>query len=456
MAREPEPIEPIDTSEPTEPPRTVAGRYRIVQLLGRGSFGQTFLALDTAERDRRVALKRLHPEKSSSLKAFELFEREAAVLRSLRHHGIPAVYDSFHGTWDGTAAAYLVLEYIEGTSLAQLLRSGQRPGPVEVLQIFLGLLDILDYLHNRVPPVLHRDIKPANILLRPGGAPVLVDFGSVRSVFLGPAEGGSTVVGTFGYMPFEQFMGQASPASDLYALGATFLHVLTGRPPSDFLTEANRIAVPEGLPAPEPLRPVIPRLIEPAPADRFQSARQVREALLAPVSLGSPALLPVRAGLPAIRARVHELGPPPRELDAELKRLLKRLAPSTWHLMNSDKKPSEPLGFGVVMLNVLASVFTAGIMPMIYAGIALDRRRRYRKFLQFGLLGRAKIQSLETEKMPFDEKLVEVRYQFEADGRLYRGISSVFPSVAKTWGVGDEIQVLYLPQEDYDSVVISG
>jgi serine/threonine protein kinase len=95
-------------------------------------------------------------------------------------------------------------------------------------------------LHARVPPVLHRDIKPANVILRPDGAPVLVDFGAVRTVFRAAAEGGSTVVGTFGYMPFEQYMGQASPASDLYALGATLLHVITGRGPAEFATPRRR------------------------------------------------------------------------------------------------------------------------------------------------------------------------------------------------------------------------
>jgi serine/threonine protein kinase len=110
---------------------------------------------------------------------------------------------------------------------------------------------------------------------------VLVDFGAVRNVFQAPGESGSTVVGTYGYMPYEQYMGQASPASDLYALGATFLHLVTGRPPSDFMAEEGHLAVPASLPVGEPMRSVIARLLEPAPARRHPSARAAREALLA-------------------------------------------------------------------------------------------------------------------------------------------------------------------------------
>ena len=103
---------------------------------------------------------------------------------------------------------------------------------------------------------------------------------TVRNVFRAPDEDGSTIVGTHGYMPYEQYMGQASPASDLFALGATFLHLLTGRAPPEFMGSAGRLEVPTGLPFGEPLRSVLVRLLAPAPADRFQSAREARATLL--------------------------------------------------------------------------------------------------------------------------------------------------------------------------------
>src|SRR6185503_314055 len=119
------------------------------------------------------------------------------------------------------------------------------------------LLGVLDYLHSRVPPVLHRDIKPANLIVRPDGSIARVDFGAVRNVFRSPDEDGSTVVGTHGYMPYEQYMGQASPASDLYALGATLLHLITGRGPSEFATRDGAVEVPADLPGGPVLRNVV-------------------------------------------------------------------------------------------------------------------------------------------------------------------------------------------------------
>ncbi|MCA9056719.1 MAG: serine/threonine protein kinase, partial [Planctomycetaceae bacterium] len=216
--------------------------------------------------------KQLHADGERGWKAFELFEREAAALRSLRHHGIPEIHDHLRDGEDGAMIAYLVMEYVEGDSLEQRIEDHKTLDPAGLLQLTLGLLDILDYLHTRMPPVLHRDIKPANVILRPNGAPALVDFGAVRTIFRGADERGSTVVGTFGYMPFEQYMGQASPASDLYAVGATLLHLVTGRPPSDFASSDGAIEVPEALPGGPVLRDVVARLLSPSASARYQSA----------------------------------------------------------------------------------------------------------------------------------------------------------------------------------------
>lgn len=123
------------------------------------------------------------------------------------------------------------MELVEGENLATLLRSGKRLGLADLRGLIGTLADILDYLHSRVPPVIHRDIKPGNIILRPGGGFSLVDFGSVRDG-LRP-EGGSTVVGTFGYMAPEQFQGRALPATDVYAVGALMLALLTGKGPDE-------------------------------------------------------------------------------------------------------------------------------------------------------------------------------------------------------------------------------
>src|SRR5687768_1767975 len=110
---------------------TVAGRYDLVRELGHGAFGRTFLARDRSD-DRTVAIKVLDRRSAADWKAYELFEREAAVLRSLRHHGIPEVHDLFRDVWDGAPAAFLVMEYVEGVSLGQIIDEQRQLGAAEV------------------------------------------------------------------------------------------------------------------------------------------------------------------------------------------------------------------------------------------------------------------------------------------------------------------------------------
>jgi hypothetical protein len=434
--------------------KVVAGRYEFVRELGHGAFGRTFLARDR-RNDRPVAIKVLDRRGSAEWKAYELFEREATVLRSLRHHGIPEVYDLLRDLWHGAPAAFLVMEYVEGVSLGQMIEEQRQLEPAEIVHIFLELLGILDYLHGRVPPVLHRDIKPSNIVLRPDGPPALVDFGSVRRVFLGRDEAGSTVVGTYGYMPYEQYMGQASPASDLYALGATFLHLLTGRPPRDFMTDEGRIQVPDVLPGDPRLRPLIARLLHPLPAERFSSAREVRQALLAP----APGAVAASAGRLGERARAISdavlLGPVPRAIEGPTAELLDRLAPSAWDYMDSSSKPSEGVGIFDVLGLIVFSVLTVGTLPLVFLALARARRRRLRPFLRDGLPAVAEVSAIQLEHVAFGEKLARAHYEFEADGVVHRDTDKVLPVIANRWRPGDRVLVLYLPGRDYDSVIAS-
>jgi len=139
----------------------------------------------------------------------------------------------------------LVQSYIEAKSLAEWVKSGRTFNQIEIKHIAKELLEILMYLHTQNPPVIHRDIKPSNILLanRSGnsvGQVYLVDFGSVQT--LAATEGSTiTVVGTYGYMPPEQFGGRAVPASDLYSLGATLIYLVTGTHPADLPQEDLQI-----------------------------------------------------------------------------------------------------------------------------------------------------------------------------------------------------------------------
>lgn len=423
----------------------IGDRYEVIRPLGRGTFGQTLLAYDRS-LDQQVAVKVLDWRHIQDWKAYELFEREAEVLAALRHPGIPVVHAALKAQWNGAERACLVMEYVEGTPLVEIISGRRHLDPKDVLALFLRLLDVLEYLHTRVPPVLHRDIKPSNIIVRPDNTPALVDFGAVRNVFRSPDESGSTVVGTHGYMPFEQYMGKATPASDLYALAATFLHLLTGRPPSEFTTDAGRIEVPTNLPGGGPLIGVLRRLLLPAPADRHQSAAEVRAALR---SETAPAPVPPRS------TALVALPPPPRRIEGETRALYKRVAYSAWRLIDSERRPEEPPSPEAQSLFALFSIFTIGILPAVMLSRSIARRLRVRRFFASGKLATARILALQKETIDADTKLTRVRYEFNADGRRHVGADRVLPWMADGWEVGSEIRVLYLPEREYDSVIVS-
>jgi hypothetical protein len=415
-------------------PLPIAGRYELVSLLGQGSFGRTYLARDLAEGGRKVAVKQLRTTDVEAWKQVELFDREAAALRSLRHQGIPEIFDHLRVAHDRGEDAYLVMEYIEGTSLAQTIAQHEHLDPERLLELLYGLLDILDYLHERVPPVLHRDIKPANVLVRPGGAVVLVDFGAVRTVFRGADEGGSTIVGTHGYMPFEQYMGHASPASDLYAVGATILHLATGRPPSEFVGPDGHLRVPDELPGGPVLRAVLARMVAHAPGDRYASAREVRRALLGQV---------VGAMVPGAAATSRALAPVVPDAA-----MLRRLAPGAMRgFYGLD--PHKPLRFGHILLFILLSLMSAGIVPMVFVGTSRSRRARVARFLRDGKPAEARVLQVERG---FDS--VVVTYEFLVDGVLRRGGETNPRPSPRRMQPGDRISILYIADEEYDSVIV--
>ncbi len=229
------------------------GGFRVERVLAESPHARVYLARDTD--GRAVALKELQFSRVPSVQELDAFEREAGALRSLRHRGIPSYVASFREGQGVGLRLYLAAEYVVGETLAARIARGPVPRD-EVLAIAQQLLDVLADLQRRSPPVLHRDLKPANVLLRPDGSVVLVDFGSVRTLSAERTHG-STLVGTFGYMPPEQLGGTVDRTSDLYALGATLLHALTGKPPMDWLDGGLQIQVPPG--APGAVRPVAAR-----------------------------------------------------------------------------------------------------------------------------------------------------------------------------------------------------
>ncbi|KAG2424567.1 hypothetical protein HXX76_014447 [Chlamydomonas incerta] len=277
--------QPAGAAAVMAPGRVLAGgKYTIEEVLGAGSNAVAYRARrpDGSE----VALKSLSLRSLRDWKQLELFEREARTLESLSHPGIPRYVDYFEEDDPSDRAFVLVQEVVNGKSLADMLRSGQRATEQEVVRIAGEMLGVLEYLSSLKPPVIHRDVKPDNIILEGGawgGRVYLVDFGGVQAVAnAGELSGiGSTIVGTFGYMAPEQFRGAAEPASDLYGLGATLLYLLSGQPPGSFPQERMRInwraglgasaarALEAGCPG---LAGVLDGLLEPLAEDRLTAA----------------------------------------------------------------------------------------------------------------------------------------------------------------------------------------
>ncbi|HVY28717.1 MAG TPA: serine/threonine-protein kinase [Polyangiaceae bacterium] len=249
------------------------GRYVISGTLGAGSQGETLDAVDKRE-GRPVAIKRFTLRGAKSWKDVELAEREATVLASLNHPGLPRYIEHF----EENGALYLVMEKIEGETLYARRKRGATLDQEQVLRFLREAGTCLRYLHSQAPPVVHRDIKPGNVILRPDGSYCLVDFGSVRDRL--KPEGGSTVVGTFGFMAPEQFQGRAGPGSDVYAVGATALSLLTGREPEDLPHKGLGVDVESALRGQLDRRLVVVlrNMLEPDPDKR---ARSVEEALRA-------------------------------------------------------------------------------------------------------------------------------------------------------------------------------
>ena len=219
-------------------------RYQIEELLSQKAGRRTFLAKDL-QSQVPVIIKLLRFGDGFEWDDLKLFEREAATLKNLDHPEIPKYLDYFEVNEVNTPSFALVQSYIEAPSLATLITRGHKYSEAEIIELADRLLDLLTYLHQQHPPVIHRDIKPSNILLknRSGnsiGDVYLVDFGSVQTVAK-KEEGTITIVGSYGYIPLEQFGGQTTTASDLYSLGMTLIYLLTGTHPAELPQVDGRV-----------------------------------------------------------------------------------------------------------------------------------------------------------------------------------------------------------------------
>ena len=252
--------------------QVIKERYQLREKFGSNTGRETWLAQDLeSETSELVIVKLLTFGGNIQWADVRLFEREAQILQQLNHERIPK-YKNYFSIDDSNLGFGLVEEYISGNSLKQLLEQGTRFGEAEIINIAQEILQILVYLHSFNPPILHRDIKPSNLLLGDDNKIYLVDFGAVQDSFAYEGAATFTIVGTYGYAPLEQFGGQTVPASDLYALGITIIHLLTRTVPSNLPNKDLKIQFRERVTVSPRLANWLDKMIAPAVERRFTTA----------------------------------------------------------------------------------------------------------------------------------------------------------------------------------------
>ncbi|MEH1868884.1 MAG: serine/threonine-protein kinase [Nostoc sp.] len=301
----------VPMSYSIQPGLTLGDRYVIVRQIGQGGFGRTYLAEDVNRFRELCVLKEFSPQVQTAYvvqKAEELFEREASVLYKLQHPQIPRFRELLRLNLGGKEYLFLVQDYVEGETYNSLLNArlqqGLRFTEAEVRQLLQQILPVLEYIHSL--GVIHRDISPDNLMLRTvDKLPVLIDFGGVKQVvatvaseYYQPGMVASspspTLLGKVGFAPPEQMQtGLVSPHSDLYALAASMLVLLTGKQPQELIDTYNLTWQWRREVNVSPiLAQVLDKMLSARPSDRYQSVRQVIEALNPPPANYPPTQYP--------------------------------------------------------------------------------------------------------------------------------------------------------------------
>ncbi len=290
-------------NNPLTPGDIIGDRYRIVQLLGQGGFGRTYLAEDMNCFQEHCVLKEFVPQQrdpDALEKAKELFEREAKTLHQLEHPQIPKFEGRFSTEIQGETSLFLVQDYIEGESYQDLWKKrrqqGSRFDEEEITQFLRNILPVLEYIHGE--GIIHRDISPDNIILRESDKlPVLIDFGSIKQVLAaaqsqlatGATLTRTTQIGKPGYMPPEIWQGEdVGPDTDLYTLAVTVLVLATLEPPELINPNTSKSHWQDKVTLSNELALVLNKMLSPRRGDRYQSATQVLEALKALDSQAAP------------------------------------------------------------------------------------------------------------------------------------------------------------------------
>jgi eukaryotic-like serine/threonine-protein kinase len=291
-------------------PRLLGGRYELDGIVGRGGMAEVFRARDI-RLDRIVAVKTLREDLARDQTFQARFRREAQSAASLNHPSIVAVYDTGEDMLGHTPVPYIVMEYVDGRTLRDLLRDDRRLLPERALEITDGVLRALDYSHRN--GIVHRDIKPGNVMLTRAGDVKVMDFGIARAVSDAQATMTQTaqVIGTAQYLSPEQARGERVDArSDLYSTGCLLYELLTGRPP---FTGDSPVAIAyqhvrENPVPPSRIDPEVPpwadsivlKAMAKNPGDRYQSAGEMRADIQRALQ-GMPVAAPTRAAYQGTR-----------------------------------------------------------------------------------------------------------------------------------------------------------
>jgi len=425
-------------------------RYEIERILGEGALGRTYLASDS-KTGSKVAIKELLPSRMKRWKDFDLFHRECQTLEALSHPGIPRYFEDFtiESESEAPPRLFLVQEFIDGRSLQDLLDEGEEFDEVRVRDIAKQTLDILDYLHNLNPPVIHRDIKPANLMLNARGQIVLIDFGAVReSVTMDGV--GSTIVGTFGYMPPEQYAGQSTAGTDLFALGATLVQLLTRQPPGELFEGLHHFRIPDGLPVTLGFEQVLLKLTEPELHERYSSAQEVKE------DLERGFLMVPKSSVTGLLPIPHEITPAPRPFPGFFLRdayhgkshlLVVLMAAISVILVAVFPVALFLSGGPVFAIPGLFAVFVCTALAAILTRKARTEIGVYRR----GIYSLGEVTGIFWSDAADSQTNLTYRYRVGEDFR--HGSISTVDKAYSTLGPGDPVGVIYLPEEPEEHVM---
>jgi len=268
----------VVTQQPISTPDCLKQHYRFIEHIGQGAQANVYKALRFSD-NQFVAVKQLRIDSVANWKEYDLFNREADVLAKLRMKGVAQFYEAVEQLSGDKPSAFIIQQYIRGRALSEMMKSGYRFTVNAIFKLALQLLDILEQLHKHDPVVIHRDIKPSNIMLQPLEGDeyelYLIDFGAVANPIV--QKGGSTVAGTYGYMPPEQLVGRPVPSSDTYAMGAMLAYMLSGVEPGNMRVADFRLIIDPHLQnIPRSIVRVLQQMLDPDPEKRLSDYEKLR------------------------------------------------------------------------------------------------------------------------------------------------------------------------------------